>query len=57
MVHDRWIYKANDSLDKAASRILRVVTGMKELYMEQLRSSSEADRNPGEMTVAYRIMR
>ena len=57
MVHDRWIYKANDSLDKAASRILRVVTGMKELYTEQLRSSSEADRNPGEMTVAYRIMR
>ncbi len=45
----------NESLDEAASRILRKLTGLKNVYMEQSFSYGEIDRDPGArvISVAY----
>ncbi|WP_299781835.1 NUDIX domain-containing protein [uncultured Formosa sp.] len=44
--------KKNEVLDEAASRILNTLTGMNEIYMEQLYSFSEVDRDPVERTIS-----
>lgn len=47
--------KENESLDDAAARILHELTGLKDIYLEQLYSYGEVDRDPGErvISVAY----
>jgi ADP-ribose pyrophosphatase YjhB (NUDIX family) len=42
----------NETLDEAASRILFNLTGVHDIYMEQLYSFSEVDRDPVERTVS-----
>ena len=45
----------NESLDKAAARILYEHTGLREIYMEELQSYGEVDRDPAGrvISVAY----
>jgi ADP-ribose pyrophosphatase YjhB (NUDIX family) len=45
----------NESLDDAASRILRKLTGLESVYMKQLYAYGESDRDPGDrvISVAY----
>jgi 8-oxo-dGTP diphosphatase len=45
----------NESLDEAASRILRNITGLESVYMKQLYAYGETDRDPGDrvVSVAY----
>lgn len=49
-----WI-KYNEGLDQAAYRILSALTGVKDLYLEQLRAFGDLDRYPSKrvLTVAY----
>ena len=42
----------NESTDDAATRILQNLTGLFDIYMEQLQAFGEADRDPGERTVS-----
>jgi ADP-ribose pyrophosphatase YjhB (NUDIX family) len=46
---------ASESLDSAASRILRKLTGLESVYMKQLYAYGEVDRDPGDrvISVAY----
>lgn len=44
--------KKNETLDESASRILKTLTGMNDIYMEQLFSFSEVDRDPFERTIS-----
>jgi len=46
---------ANESLDEAASRILRKLTGLESVYMKQSYAYGESDRDPGArvISVAY----
>lgn len=44
--------KKNETLDQSASRILKTLTGMIDIYMEQLFSFSEVDRDPFERTIS-----
>jgi len=44
--------KKNESLDNAAERILHNLTGLKDVYMEQLYAFGEVDRDPVEQTVS-----
>lgn len=44
--------KKNETLDESASRILKTLTGMNDIYMEQLYSFSEVDRDPFERTIS-----
>ncbi|AVR46218.1 DNA mismatch repair protein MutT [Christiangramia fulva] len=41
-----------ENLDEAASRILRTLTGINNVYMEQLHSYSKVDRDPAERTIS-----
>jgi len=47
--------KENESLDDAAARILFELTGLKDIYLEQLYTYGELERDPGErvISVAY----
>lgn len=47
--------EANESLDDAASRILRKITGLESVYLKQSYSYGETDRDPGGrvISVAY----
>lgn len=47
--------KDNESVDEAAKRILNQLTGLSELYMEQLYTFGELDRDPGAriISIAY----
>ena len=47
--------KGGESLDDAAARVLCKLTGLQEVYLEQLYSYGEIDRDPGErvISVAY----
>lgn len=49
-----WILE-NESLDEAASRLLKDLTSIDNLYLEQLRAFGRVDRFPGDrvITVAY----
>jgi len=47
--------KEHESSEEAASRVLNTLTGLSNLYMEQLRLFSEENRDPGErvLSIAY----
>jgi len=47
--------KDNEAVDEAAKRILHQLTGLSEVYMEQLYTFGEVDRDPGAriISVAY----
>lgn len=44
--------KKHETLDEAADRVLHHLTGLNNVYMEQLRSYSKIDRDPVERTVS-----
>lgn len=44
--------KSDESLDEAASRILTKLTGLKNIYLEQLYGFGEIDRDPVERTIS-----
>lgn len=44
--------KQEESLDEAANRILKQLTGLENVYMEQMRAFSKPDRDPVERTIA-----
>lgn len=44
--------KSNENLDEAANRVLNHLTGLDNVYMEQLRTYSALDRDPVDRTVS-----
>lgn len=44
--------KQNETLETAATRILNFYTGLEEVYMEQVATFSEVDRDPAERTIS-----
>lgn len=44
--------KKNETLDESADRVLHHLTGLNNVYMEQLRTYSKIDRDPVERTVS-----
>jgi len=42
----------DESLDEAAQRILNQLTGLSDIYMEQLYTFGDMDRDPGERTIS-----
>ncbi len=44
--------KNEETLDEAGSRILRTLTGLNDVYMEQLHTFSKVDRDPAERTIS-----
>src|SRR5437879_702275 len=44
--------KPDEKLDDAADRILKQLTGLEGVYMEQLYAFSDPDRDPGERTIS-----
>lgn len=46
------LLKQDETLDNAASRILKTHTGLNEIYMEQLYAYSNIDRDPAERTIS-----
>ncbi len=47
--------QSNESVDEAAKRVLAELTGLEQVYMEQVGSFGEIDRDPGErvISIAY----
>lgn len=44
--------QADESLEMAAARILRQLTGLSNVYMEQLQTFGNPDRDPAERTIS-----
>ena len=44
--------KKNEKLDQAATRVLKTLTGLSNIYMEQLHTYSKVDRDPGQRTIS-----
>jgi len=44
--------KRNEQLDQAAGRVLKTLTGLSDIYMEQLHTYSKVDRDPGQRTIS-----
>ncbi len=44
--------KKDENLDEAATRVLHTLTGLKDIYMEQLYAYSKIDRDPAERTIS-----
>lgn len=44
--------KKEESLDQAANRVLKKLTGLENIYMEQLQAYSKVDRDPVERTIS-----
>ncbi|MFD2099042.1 NUDIX hydrolase [Flagellimonas iocasae] len=44
--------KRNEQLDQAAERVLSTLTGLNNIYMEQLYTYSKVDRDPGQRTIS-----
>jgi 8-oxo-dGTP diphosphatase len=44
--------KKDESLDNAAARVLAKLTGLKDVYLEQLYSYGEVNRDPGERVIS-----
>ncbi|MBC2839538.1 NUDIX domain-containing protein [Robiginitalea sp. SC105] len=44
--------KREEDLDQAAVRVLEALTGLRDIYMEQLQAYSKVDRDPGERTIS-----
>lgn len=54
---DRWslmggFLQSNETLEEAANRILKQLTGLEGVYMEQLRAFSDPGRDPEERTIS-----
>src|SRR5690349_17604996 len=54
---DKWslmggFLQKTETLDAAASRVLEELTGLKEVYLEQLQAFSDPSRDPQERTVS-----
>jgi 8-oxo-dGTP diphosphatase len=54
---DRWslaggFVEENESLDEAAGRILRTLTGLEKIYLKQSYSYGETDRDPGDRVIS-----
>ena len=54
---DKWsllggFLQKNETLDEAANRVLKELTGLEKVYMEQLQVFSDVDRDPQERTVS-----
>ena len=47
--------RENESIDEGAKRVLNELTGLENVYMEQVRTFGEVERDPGErvLSVAY----
>ncbi len=44
--------KKEENLDEAANRVLLTLTGLNDVYLEQLSAYSEIDRDPGQRTIS-----
>lgn len=44
--------KKHENLDQAANRVLHTLTGLGDIYMEQLYTYSKVDRDPGQRTIS-----
>ncbi|MCU7547681.1 NUDIX hydrolase [Chitinophagaceae bacterium LB-8] len=44
--------KPNEKLDEAANRVLKQLTGLEGVYLEQLQAFSDTDRDPEERTIS-----
>lgn len=44
--------KQDENLDEAAARVLETLTGLHDIYMEQLYAYSKVDRDPGNRTIS-----
>jgi 8-oxo-dGTP diphosphatase len=44
--------KLEETLDEAASRVLAVITGLRNIYLEQLSAFSEVNRDPAERVIS-----
>src|SRR5687768_5838105 len=44
--------KSNEKLDEAANRVLKQLTGLEGVYLEQLQAFSDPDRDPEERTIS-----
>lgn len=44
--------KQDENLDEAAARVLEALTGLHDIYMEQLYAYSKVDRDPGNRTIS-----
>lgn len=44
--------KQDENLDEAAARVLETLTGLHDIYMEQLYAYSKIDRDPGNRTIS-----
>ena len=43
---------ANESVDEAANRVLKTLTGMSKVYMKQVGAFGAVDRDPGERAIS-----
>lgn len=46
----------SESVDDAAKRVLNELTGLKDVYMEQVGAFGAIDRDPGERVVSHRLL-
>lgn len=60
IIKDKWALPGgwvayNENIDAAANRLLKDLSGVKELYLEQLKAFGDVDRYPGKrvITIAY----
>ena len=44
--------KKNEDLDQAAARVLENLTGLSDIYLEQIHTYSKIDRDPGQRTIS-----
>ena len=44
--------KKNEDLDEAAIRVLETLTGLNDIYLEQIHTYSKIDRDPGQRTIS-----
>ena len=44
--------KKNENLDEAAVRVLETLTGLNDIYLEQIHTYSKIDRDPGQRTIS-----
>src|SRR6188768_2410312 len=44
--------QANETLDQAANRVLKELTGLENVYLEQLHAFSDVTRDPEERTIS-----
>ena len=42
----------NENIDQAASRVLKTLTGLDNIYMQQVKAYGNVDRDPGERVIS-----